>query len=159
MLLNGESSRWTEVTRGVPQGSILGPLLFTILFVNDLPDVVEHSTVNLYADDTTIILYVADEDPSHVGDKLSSDLNRIAAWIKSNGLKMNVTKTQAMVLSRKKSRSKADSVKLNLNGESIDRQELVKYLGAVVDQILSWEQQVERIRQKEFGRAGYDTKS
>ena len=73
--LNGEVSQWNDVKRGVPQGSILGPLLFNV-FVNDLPDIVEHSTINLYADDTTI--YVADHDPNSVSLKLSEDLQRIA---------------------------------------------------------------------------------
>ena len=73
--MNGEVSQWNDVKRGVPQGSILGPLLFNV-FVNDLPDIVEHSTINLYADDTTI--YVADHDPNSVSLKLSEDLQRIA---------------------------------------------------------------------------------
>ena len=60
VILDGEHSDWTGLTKGVPQGSILGPILF-LLFVNDLPDVVEHCTVNLYADDTTI--YSTDEKP------------------------------------------------------------------------------------------------
>ncbi len=99
VVLDGEAAEWSDIERGVPLGSVLGPLLFTI-FVNDLSDTVHHCTVNLHADDTTI--YVADREPSTIGEKLSNDLQRIAVWIESNGLKMNVTKTQAMVLSRKK---------------------------------------------------------
>ena len=53
VVLEGEYSNWAKVKMGVPQGSILGPLLF-LLFVNDLSDAVEDCTVNLYADDTTI---------------------------------------------------------------------------------------------------------
>lgn len=145
VVLSGELSGWSDVMRGVPQGSILGPLLFTI-FINDLPGVVEHSTVNLYADDTTV--YVADQDPSVVGDKLSADLHRIATWIEANGLRMNIGKTQAMVLCRKRSRPQAESVRFSLNGETISRQETVKYLGVVVDENLSWEEHVKTVRQK-----------
>ena len=87
------------MTRGVPQGSILGPLLF-ILFVNDLPKVVKHCTVNLYADDTAI--YTANHDPgvvsSHLEEDLEEDLQQVAMWIESNRLKMNVAKTQLMVI-------------------------------------------------------------
>ena len=143
--LEGESSDWSDVTRGVPQGSILGPLLF-IIFMNDLPDCTDHCTVNLYADDTTI--YVADRDPSVVGNKLNADLNKVAAWIKSNGLKMNVAKTQALVLSRKRGRPQAKQIEISLNGESINTQDSVKYLGIVLDQNLTWEQQESKVRQK-----------
>ena len=84
------------------------------VFVNDLPDIVEHSTINLYADDTTI--YVADHDPNSVSLNLSEDLQRIAEWITANGLKMNIGKTQLMCLSRKRSHHKANTVKVGLKG-------------------------------------------
>ena len=90
VVMNGVCAGWSDVRTGVPQGSILGPLLF-IVFVNDLPSVVSHSEVCLYADDTTV--YVADEDPAVVRDKLTEDLNAVADWIDRNGLRMNVSKT------------------------------------------------------------------
>ena len=141
----GQSAGWSEVTRGVPQGTILGPLLFTI-FVNDLPDVVQHSTINLYADDTTI--YMTDRDPLIVGEKLSADLQRVAAWIGSNGRKMNITKTQAMVLSRKRRRSQEEAVRICLDGQPISKQKEVNYLGVAMDQNLSWVQHVEKVRRR-----------
>ena len=98
MLLDGEHSDWTGLTKGVPQGSILGPMLF-LLFVNDLSDVVQHCTVNLYTDDTTI--YSTDENPVVLGARMEKDLESVANWIRMNGLKMNVAKTQLMVLTRK----------------------------------------------------------
>ena len=57
VVVDGVSSEWARVSMGVPKGSILGPLLF-LIFMNDLPKVVEECTINLYADDTTI--YSAD---------------------------------------------------------------------------------------------------
>ena len=90
VLLDGEHSDWTGLTKGVPQGSILGPMLF-LLFVNDLSDVVEHCTVNLYADDTTI--YSTDENPVVLGARMEKDLESVANWIEMNDLKMNVVKT------------------------------------------------------------------
>ena len=88
VVMNGVSSEWHSVNRGVPQGSILGPLLF-VAFVNDLPDAVKHCTVNQYADDTAI--YVSDIDPTEVGRKLEEDLVHIAEWIDCNKLRMNVS--------------------------------------------------------------------
>ena len=70
--MDGTSSEWSEVVCGVPQGSILGPLMF-LIFVNDLPDVVSKCTVNLYADDTTI--YYANKDPKEVTNILNANLS------------------------------------------------------------------------------------
>ena len=67
-----------------------------MVFMNDLPSVVRKCSVNLYADDMTI--YVSNEDPSLVGNQLEEDLEGIAIWINNNGLKMNIAKTQLMVL-------------------------------------------------------------
>ena len=106
MVLNGVASEWGSVTNGVPQGSILGPLMF-IIFINDLPDVVEHCTVNLYADDTAI--YASDEDPGTVGSELEQDLQQVANWISTNGLRMKISKTQLMVLSSRKKQWLANS--------------------------------------------------
>ena len=62
-MVDGVSSEWARVSMGVPQGSILGLLLF-LIFMNDLPDVVEECTINLYADDTTI--YSADSSTTYI---------------------------------------------------------------------------------------------
>ena len=72
MLLNNVPSEWAKVTMGVPQGSILGPLF--VLFVNDLLNVVEESSINLFADDTAI--YSADSNPKVLGDRMERDLYR-----------------------------------------------------------------------------------
>ena len=119
MLISGVSSNCNYVHTGVPQGTILGPLLFTI-FVNDLPRVVEHCSINLYADDTTI--YYSAKDPSIIRDRLGSDLACVAKWIEDNGLKINVSKTQLLVLSPPRRQEHAKTVKLCLKGEEIVQQ-------------------------------------
>ena len=111
VVLNGVASEWGSVTNGVPHRSILGPLMF-IIFINDLPDVVKHCTVNLYADDTAI--YASDEDPGTVGSELEQDLQRVSNWIATNGLRMNISKTQLMVLSSRKKQWLANSVHVNM---------------------------------------------
>ena len=108
--------------------------------------IVKHSTINLYADDTTI--YVADRDPNSLSSKLSEDLHKIADWIKANGMKMNVGKTQLMCLSRKRSHDKANSVQVDLSGEHICHQKAVKYLGMIIDSDLNWTQHVKNVRRK-----------
>ena len=145
VILDDEVSEWSDVLRGVSQGSILGSLLFNI-YVNDLPDVANYSAINLYADDTTI--YVTDRDPDSLSFKLSKDLQKITEWIERNGLKMNVGKTQLMVLGRKRSKSKANLVRVNLNRKQITQQTEVKYLGITIDEQLSWKKQVDLVRKK-----------
>ena len=76
--------------------------------MNDLSDVVEFSEVNLYADDTAI--YLADNDPAVLGSRIEHDLNKVEEWIRENGLKMNASKTQLMVLTRKSKSRKANSL-------------------------------------------------
>ena len=134
MLLDGEHSDWTGLTKGVPQGSILGPMLF-LLFVNDGSDVVQHCTVNLYADDTTI--YSTDENPVVLGARMEKDLGSVANWIKMNGLKINVAKTQLMVLTRKGKYHMAEDVEVKIGNTCLEKQNCVNYLGIKIDRDLS----------------------
>ncbi len=97
---------------GVPQGSILGPLLF-LLFVNDLLDVVQETSINLFA---------ADSDPTVLGERVEKDLGRVAHWIHSNRLRLNVAKTQLMVLSRRGRREEADSVRVKVGEVELQQQ-------------------------------------
>ena len=96
-------SKWTEVQRGVPQGSILGPLLFNV-YVNDLPQVIQSSAVTQYADDTTMTLVA--NDVNSLEKKPDEDLQHVMKWADDNKLKMNTRKTQLMLLSRKGERRK-----------------------------------------------------
>ena len=99
VVVNGAMSNWSKMVKGVPQGSILGPLLFMI-FTNDMPPAVKHCSVNLYADDTTI--YCSADDPLRVSHMLEVDLESVLQWIERNHLLMNVAKTQMMVLMQSK---------------------------------------------------------
>ena len=109
-------SEWANVLRGVPQGSILGPLLF-LLYINDLPDVIKKCTVNMYADDVAI--YFANKDMNEVADSLNEDLAHIATWIDTNQLKLNIGKTQLMTFGGQSFRSKWQQVDVQLQGTTI----------------------------------------
>lgn len=85
-----ELSDALPVTLGVPQGSILGPLLF-VVYINNLPVAVINSEVTLYADDT--VLYYFSKDPRLLEDKLNEDLLRVAHWLRKNKLTLNLDKT------------------------------------------------------------------
>ena len=134
VVINGAASDWKIVTQGVQQGSILCPLLFT-LFVNDMPDVVKHCTINQYADDTTI--YTSDKDPDVVESTLE-ELKRVSSWVTANGLRMKVAKIQPMVLSRRGKQQVANTVKVSIGDVELTKLESVKYLAMVVDRCLNW---------------------
>ena len=85
------------VTSGVPQGTVLGPLLF-LLYVNDLDSVVKHSTIRLFADD---VLIDASVNTLEECEALQDDLNPIAAWVTRWQLNLNSTKCEALMISNK----------------------------------------------------------
>ena len=77
VVLNGSNSKWTDVTSGIPQGSVLGPILFTI-YINDLPDVVQN-VAKLFADDTKLYTAVNNTNDER---KLQGDIDRLNAVVK-----------------------------------------------------------------------------
>ena len=83
------------VTCGIPQGSILGPLLF-LLYINDFPNSNLVSTVRMYADDTS--LTYASSSPDELQHAINHDLKNVLVWLNSNSLSLNITKTKWMYL-------------------------------------------------------------
>ena len=96
VVINGEFSSWVPVTSGVPQGSVLGPLLF-LLCVNDISS---NSTVKLFADDVTIYKEIACPADVHL---LQLDLSKVVQWAKTWLLRLNPDKCESIVLSNKRS--------------------------------------------------------
>ena len=90
-----EISAALPVTVGVPQGSILGTLLF-LVYINNLPNAVKNSEVTLYADDT--VLYCFSKDPRLLEDKLNEDLLMVAYWLRENKLTLNLDKTKSTII-------------------------------------------------------------
>ena len=124
---NGVVSGSSQLNTGVPQGSILGPLLF-LIFINDMPDVIKHGKICMYADDTT--LYVEGNDVNVISKQLTEDMENIAVWLNNNMLFLNTDKTKIMLLG---STSKLCSVQndafcVMLNGSKLERVDKVKWL-------------------------------
>ena len=92
--LNGTSSDLEDISCGVPQGSILGPLLF-IIYINDMHNAVKSSTVYHFADDTNLLF--SSKNPKGISKILNADLKLLFEWLCSNRLSLNVAKTEFIV--------------------------------------------------------------
>ena len=133
-IVDGCSSEWATIIAGVPQGSILGPLLFS-LYVNDLPNVTVNSDISLYADDTETD--TSAHDLSQITNSLQKDLDAIDEWMSVNKLKLNPDKCKCMLIGSHQ-RVKDRSLILHLNGSVIENVNCVKYLGILIDNHLDW---------------------
>ena len=123
------SSSWLVPRLGVPQGSILGPLLF-VMFVNDLPTVISRSSVNMYADDTT--LYYGGANVNDSIQVLQEDAQSVLQWFNCNGLAVNLKKTNLMILERRREKEFRDS-SMSLDSVELLPKPSVKYLGVELD--------------------------
>lgn len=147
VVFDGADSSDFRVTSGVPQGSVLGPLLFTI-FMMDLPRCVE-SKVRLYADDCTI--YRTIKSATDV-DILQKDLENIELWCELNQMKLNENKCSHITLTKSK---KAQAIVFKINGCYIKREIKIKLLGITITQDLKWNIQTEIVRKKSAKLLGF----
>ena len=147
VVINGVASDWLSVTRGVPQGSLLGPLLFSI-YVNDMPSVVRSAVLNMYADDTTV--YTTGKCPTHVAQCLTNELEHLSTWCQANHLRINPAKTAAMFLCRR-GLQRCGSAKIYLEGHPLENKSVTDYLGVTIDSQLTFRQHVARVTSKAYG--------
>ena len=105
VVFNNQNSETTDITTGVPQGSILGPLFFSIC-MNDLITVSDKLKFVMYADDTTIYFNLEEFDQYNLQQDITNELENITLWLKRNKLSLNVQKTKLMVFHRKQKQIK-----------------------------------------------------
>ena len=99
MILGDTSSEWTEVTSGVPQGSVLGPTLF-IIYINDMPDKIL-STIKLFADDSKLLTEIDPDNPSASTNILQLDIQRVTEWSEDWLMELNIEKCKIMHIGKK----------------------------------------------------------
>lgn len=124
-----------SITCGVPQGSILGPLLF-LIYVNDMSAVVENKLL-LYADDSGIL--VSGKTISHVEKLLTEYLGLVSQWLIANKLSLHLGKTESILFGSKHKVKSNPNLNITCNGSVIEPTTSVKYLGATLDQSLSFD--------------------
>ena len=131
-LMNSFMSTPKLVKCGVPQGTILGPLL-PLLYINDLPDCLYFLQPRMYADDTSLTF--ASVDLKHIDDCLNYDLNRVYKWLSANKLTLNLTKTEFMlVASRQKLSTFPEIPSFSRNDHPVQQVSSTKSLGVHIDQ-------------------------
>ena len=124
-----------DITTGVPQGSILGPLLFSIC-INDLIISSTKLKFLMYADDTTIYFNLEDFDPECVETEINNELEKVNLWLKLNKLSLNIKKTKLMIFHRKQKKIK--DINISIDNVQIERVNTFNFLGIMLDESLTW---------------------
>ena len=148
VIANGVSSEPKTVKCGVPQGSILGPLLF-LCYVNDMPISLTCKLL-LYADDSALI--VSGPDPDVIAETLSNELKSCRQWLIDNKLSLHLGKTEAILFGTKRKLRRVDTFAVKCDDEIIQNVKSVKYLGIQLDEDLAGESIVKEIIKKANSR-------
>ena len=142
--LNGETSEKLPIGCGVPQGSILGPLLF-LIYINDMNLAFKHALVHHFADDTNLLY--SDKDPKRLKKIMNSELKLLFDWLCANRLSLNVNKTEFIIF-RPPRKTLNYRFVLKLNNTSIYESHKIKYLGILLDDRLSWKVHLSELSKK-----------
>ena len=140
---NNTPSDMKKITCGVPQGSILGPLLF-LLYINDIASVSNIRSSILFADDTT--LFCSSKNLQELTAIVNNELGNIMQWLNANKLSLNIDNTNVMLFRPKGKNDIWPSI--HICGANIIEVNSAKFLGIVIDNRLNWVQHVKCISRK-----------
>lgn len=141
--INGCHSNKMDIHCGVPQGSILGPLLF-LIYVNDLCTVSHALFPIMFADDTTLV--TSHSNPNALMKQANEGLSAYNEWFKRNKLALNINKSNFMIFSGKKTFS--TSLTINIASVEISRVASTRFLGVIIDEHLNWKEHVRWVMSK-----------
>ena len=133
-----------EIKTGIPQGSILGPLFFSIM-INDLVNSSNKFKFLMYADDTTIYFNLEDFPIENREVLINNELEKVNKWLKLNKLAVNVDKTKSMLFHK---RRPVTPIQFSMNNRIIDVVQYFNYLGIMLDADMSWKTHVAMVRNK-----------
>ena len=145
---NGSLSDTKYIYTGIPQGSCLGPLLFTI-FTNDMPLVLDRANIAMYSDDTT--LYMSATNVEDLSVALNKELQYISEWVVNNRMVLNISKTKAIVFGSQHMLKSKPKLCLHLRDVEITQVDETKLLGVTLDSQLTWSTHIENITKKMGG--------
>ena len=151
MLVDGVVSDFKEVTCGVPQGSILGPILF-LCYVNDMA-ISLGCHLSLYADDSTLV--ASGRNASELGAYLSGQLARCKDWMVDNKLSLHLGKTECILIGSEKRLSNAQDFRVMCDGSEVKRVDSVRYLGVMLDEKFKGKAQAMSVIKKVASRLGF----
>ena len=137
-------SQLKDISYGVPQGSVLGPLLF-LIYINDLNRAITYSYIRHFADDTNILY--RDKSLRKINQRINFDLKNIVKWLRANRIALNTNKTE-IVLFRSPRKIVTRKMNFGISGQKIKIKNNAKYLGLIIDESLIWKKHYDILRSK-----------
>ena len=146
VVYNNSESNCRTITCGVPQGSILGPLLF-LLYINDMAYISQLLTFILFADDTNILY--SNSNIWELERIVNTDLLKLSDWFKANGLSLNIQKTNFMLFGSKHiPLTDSRDFQIKIDSTNITRVATTKFLGIIIDEKLKWQHHISYVALK-----------
>jgi hypothetical protein len=144
---DGSRSQVQFTIRGNGQGTILGPLVFS-LYINDLPKVIRFCLCILFADDTQLCIAGDPRNIKVLLEKVRLDLLEVFAWMTENGMTINVAKTQLIVIGNAANVARVGQVSIEINGTVINSTDCIKSLGLHIDSKILWTNHINSLSRK-----------
>jgi hypothetical protein len=142
--INNQNSSLKPMNYGVPQGSVLGPLLF-LIYINDLHRAIHFSTARHFADDTNLL--ISNHSLKQLKKQLNIDLKILTVWLKANKISLNSSKTEILIF-KNPNKPLTYDLKLILDGKKLYPSKYVKYLGILIDPYLTWKYHIQSLAPK-----------